>query len=379
MKKHIIASMLLSCFAVSTQATAATDLQYHFSNSLITSIRNCNKYNEEFTKINPDLADMDATCQRFDIKINGILTDNLCHATITHKTLNHGKTTYRCKLTRSQRNELYNAIMTRSAEPITSTFTVFEEYEDEQGNTYREPTVKTMTDSLINITLEKLRLNACEATYEEPTPASQQQFAEYILTFSDNFQKKLQTCTPAQEYIKTPYLTKPIKIIGKEANTCVIDSSAFIYHIPMSEIYKLTNYDQLSVFATDPQIAQYSPSPDLKHTLFALDACQKEEEYSSSIFTQMINAIQMTKQTTANNQDHDCVIKYREEVSRPDYYEEYETVCVFPDSEIADLIFPYQKVLASSSRIKPSPAAEKAGSALYKILDKRGYCKLNSL
>lgn len=379
MKKHIIASMLLSCFAVSTQATAATDLQYHFSNSLITSIRNCNKYNEEFTKINPDLADMDATCQRFDIKINGILTDNLCHATITHKTLNHGKTTYRCKLTRSQRNELYNAIMTRSAEPITSTFTVFEEYEDEQGNTYREPTVKTMTDSLINITLEKLRLNACEATYEEPTPASQQQFAEYILTFSDNFQKKLQTCTPAQEYIKTPYLTKPIKIIGKEANTCVIDSSAFIYHIPMSEIYKLTNYDQLSVFATDPQIAQYSPSPDLKHTLFALDACQKEEEYSSSIFTQMINAIQITKQTTANNQDHDCAIKYREEVSRPDYYEEYETVCVFPDSEVADLISPYQKVLASSSRIKPSPAAEKAGTALYKILDKRGYCKLNSL
>ena len=379
MKKHIIASMLLSCFAVSTQATAATDLQYHFSNSLLTSIRNCNKYNEEFNKINPDLADMDATCQRFDIKINGILTDNLCHATITHKTQNHGKTTYRCKLTRSQRNELYNAIMTRSAEPITSTFTVFEEYEDEQGNTYREPTIKTMTDSLINITLEKLRLNACEATYEEPTPASQQQFAEYILTFSDNFQKKLQTCTPAQEYIRTPYLTKPIKIIGKEANTCVIDSSAFIYHIPMSEIYKLTNYDQLSVFATDPQIAQYSPSPDLKHTLFALDACQKEEEYSSSIFTQMINAIQITKQTTANNQDHDCVIKYREEVSRPDYYEEYETVCVFPDSEVADLISPYQKVLASSSRIKPSPAAEKAGTALYKILDKRGYCKLNSL
>lgn len=379
MKKHIIASMLLSCFAVSTQATAADNLQYHFSNSLITSIRNCNKYNEEFTKINPDLADMDATCQRFDIKINGILTDNLCHATITHKTQNHGKTTYRCKLTRSQRNELYNAIMTRSAEPITSTFTVFEEYEDEQGNTYREPTIKTMTDSLINITLEKLRLNACEATYEEPTPASQQQFAEYILTFSDNFQKKLQTCTPAQEYIRTPYLTKPIKIIGKEANTCVIDSSAFIYHIPMSEINKLTNYDQLSVFATDPQIAQYSPSPDLKHTLFALDACQKEEEYSSSIFTQMINAIQMTKQTLAYNQDHDCVIKYREEVSRPDYYEEYETVCVFPDSEIADLISPYQKVLASSSRIKPSPAAEKAGTALYKILDKRGYCKLNSL
>lgn len=379
MNRHLIASMLLSCFAVSTQATAATDLQYHFSNSLLTSIRNCYKYNEEFTKINPDLADMDATCQRFDIKINGILTDNLCHATITHKTLNHGKTTYRCKLTRSQRNELYNAIMTRSAEPITSTFTVFEEYEDEQGNTYREPTVKTMTDSLINITLEKLRLNACEASYEEPTPASQQQFAEYILTFSDNFQKKLQTCTPAQEYIKTPYLTKPIKIIGKEANTCVIDSSAFIYHIPMSEIYKLTNYDQLSVFATDPQIAQYSPSPDLKHTLFALDACQKEEEYSSSIFTQMINAIQMTKQTLAYNQDHDCVIKYREEVSRPDYYEEYETVCVFPDSEVADLISPYQKVLASSSRIKPSPAAEKAGTALYKILDKRGYCKLNSL
>lgn len=379
MNRHLIASMLLSCFAVSTQATAATDLQYHFSNSLLTSIRNCYKYNEEFTKINPDLADMDATCQRFDIKINGILSDKLCHATITHKTQNHGKTTYRCKLTRSQRNELYNAIMTRSAEPITSTFTVFEEYEDEQGNTYREPTVKTMTDSLINITLEKLRLNACEATYEEPTPVSEQQFAEYILTFSDNFQKKLQTCTPAQEYIRTPYLTKPIKIIGKEANTCVIDSSAFIYHIPMSEIYKLTNYDQLSVFATDPQIAQYSPSPDLKHTLFALDACQKEEEYSSSIFTQMINAIQMTKQTTANNQDHDCVIKYREEVSRPDYYEEYETVCVFPDSEIADLISPYQKVLASSSRIKPSPAAEKAGTALYKILDKRGYCKLNSL
>ena len=147
----------------------------------------------------------------------------------------------------------------------------------------------------------------------------------------------------------------------------------------MSEIYKLTNYDQLSVFATDPQIAQYSPSPDLKHTLFALDACQKEEEYSSSIFTQMINAIQITKQTTANNQDHDCVIKYREEVSRPDYYEEYETVCVFPDSEVADLISPYQKVLASSSRIKPSPAAEKAGTALYKILEKQGYCKLNSL
>lgn len=379
MNRHLIASMLLSCFAVSTQATAADNLQYHFSNSLITSIRNCNKYNEEFTKINPDLADMDATCQRFDVKINGILSDKLCHATITHKTLNHGKTTYRCKLTRSQRNELYNAIMTRSTEPITSTFTVFEEYEDEQGNTYREPTVKTMTDSLINITLEKLRLNACEATYEEPTPASQQQFAEYILTFSDNFQKKLQTCTPAQEYIRTPYLTKPIKIIGKEANTCVIDSSAFIYHIPMSEIYKLTNYDQLSVFATDPQIAQYSPSPDLKHTLLALDACQKEEEYSSSIFTQMINAIQMTKQTLAYNQDHDCVIKYREEVSRPDYYEEYETVCVFPDSEVADLISPYQKVLASSSRIKPSPAAEKAGTALYKILDKRGYCKLNAL
>lgn len=131
MNRHLIASMLLSCFAVSTQATAATDLQYHFSNSLLTSIRNCYKYNEEFTKINPDLADMDATCQRFDIKINGILSDKLCHATITHKTQNHGKTTYRCKLTRSQRNELYNAIMTRSAEPITSTFTVFEEYEEE--------------------------------------------------------------------------------------------------------------------------------------------------------------------------------------------------------------------------------------------------------
>lgn len=379
MKKYIIAALLMGYTGISAHAETDTTLQYHFSTTLINSIRNCYRYNEEFTKINPDLADIGTMCQRINIRIQGIQSDNLCHATIEHKTQNMGNTTYKCKLNRAQRNELYNAIMTRSSEPITSTFTVFEEYEDENGNTYREPSVKTMTDSLINITLEKLRLNACEATYEEPTPASQQQFAEYILTFSDNFQKKLQTCTPAQEYIRTPYLTKPIKIIGKEANTCVIDSSAFIYHIPMSEIYKLTNYDQLSVFATDPQIAQYSPSPDLKHTLFALDACQKEEEYSSSIFTQMINTIQITKQTTANNQDHDCVIKYREEVSRPDYYEEYETVCVFPDSEIADLIFPYQKVLASSSRIKPSPAAEKAGSALYKILDKRGYCKLNSL
>ena len=378
MKKYVITALLLGCMGINAHAETDTTLQYHFSNTLINSIRNCYRYNEEFTKINPDLADVGATCQRINIRIQGIQADNLCHATITHKTLNHGKTTYRCKLTRSQRNELYSAIMTRSAEPITSTFTVFEEYEDEQGNRYREPTVKTMTDSLINITLEKLRLNACEANYEAPTPASQQQFAEYVLTFSENFQNKLQSCTPAQEYIKTPYLTKPIKIIGKEVNTCVIDSSAFIYHIPMSEIYKLTNYDQLSIFATDPQIAEYVPSPDLRYTLFALKACLDEEEYTSPTNTQMINAIQMTKQTTSHNQDHDCVLKYREEVSRPDYYEEYETVCVFSDSDITDLISPYQKVIDTSSRQRPSVGAEKAGLSLYKILEKRGYCKLNN-
>lgn len=379
MKKYIIAALLLGSIEINAYAETDTTLQYHFSNSLINSIRNCYKYNEEFTKINPDLADMDATCQRINIRIQGIQADNLCHATITHKTQNMGKTTYKCKLNRSQRGELYNAIMTRSSEPITSTFTVLEEYEDENGNIYREPTLKTMTDSLINITIEKLKQNACEAKYEEPNEKDQKQFAEYILTFSDNFQNKLQTCTPAQEYIKTPYLTKPIKIIGKEANSCIIDSSAFIYHIPMTEIYKLTNYDQLSVFATDPQIAEYVPSPELRYTLFALESCLNEEEYTSPTNTQMINAIQMTKQTTSNNQDHDCVLKYKEEVSRPDYYEEYETVCVFPDSEIADLISPYQKVLNTSSRQKPSGGAEKAGLSIYNFLNKRGYCKLNSL
>ena len=147
----------------------------------------------------------------------------------------------------------------------------------------------------------------------------------------------------------------------------------------MTEIYKLTNYDQLSVFATDPQIAEYVPSPELRYTLFALESCLNEEEYTSPTNTQMINAIQMTKQTTSNNQDHDCVLKYKEEVSRPDYYEEYETVCVFPDSEIADLISPYQKVLNTSSRQKPSGGAEKAGLSIYNFLNKRGYCKLNSL
>ncbi len=379
MKKHIIFALLLGCMAINAHAETPTPLQYHFSNTLIKSIRNCYRYNEEFTKINPDLADVGAMCQRINIRIQGIQADNLCHATIVHKTQNMGKTTYKCKLNRSQRNELYNAIMTRSSEPITSTFTIFEEYEDENGNIYREPTIKTMTDSLINITIEKLKQNACTTEYEEPNEKEQKQFAEYVLTFSEDFQNKLQTCSPAEEYIKTPYLTKPIKIIGKETNTCVIDSSAFIYHIPMSEIYKLTNYDQLSVFATDPQIAKYVPAPDLRYTLFALDACLKEEEYTSPTNTQMINAIQMTKQTISHNQDHNCVLKYREEVSRPDYYEEYETVCIFSDEEIADLISPYQKVLNSSSRLKPSGGAAKAGIDLYKILDKREYCKLNNL
>ena len=381
MKKIFLASFLISTFISPQTATwAKTYPIYNFSAPLLNAVKNCYKYNEEFTKINPDLTSSEAICQRFNIRINGIMADNLCHASVTHKTQDMGKTVYKCKLSRAERNELYQAMLNQSAEPITSTFSIKEEYEDENGKLHQALTPMTMTDTAFNIALTKLKHNACTSDYEEPNESEQKLFNEYVLTFSENFQNKLKTCTSAQEYIKTPYLSKPIKIIGKEANTCVIDSGTFIYHIPMSDIYKLTNYDQLSTFAADPQIAKYVSTPDLRYGLFALSKCLKEEDdYQSPIQNQMINNIQMTKQTTSHNQDQDCVLKFMETVSRPDYYEAYETVCIFPKAEVKELLAPYQKILAKASQTQISQTTQNAAQKLYDTLNKKGYCHLNSL
>lgn len=148
----------------------------------------------------------------------------------------------------------------------------------------------------------------------------------------------------------------------------------------MSDIYKLTNYDQLSTFAADPQIAKYVSTPDLRYGLFALSKCLKEEDdYQSPIQNQMINNIQMTKQTTSHNQDQDCVLKFMETVSRPDYYEAYETVCIFPEAEVKELLVPYQKILAKASQTQISQTTQNAAQKLYETLNQKGYCHLNSL
>ena len=87
----------------------------------------------------------------------------------------------------------------------------------------------------------------------------------------------------------------------------------------------------------------------------------------------------MTKQTTSHNQDQDCVLKFMETVSRPDYYEAYETVCIFPKAEVKELLAPYQKILAKASQTQISQTTQNAAQKLYETLNQKGYCHLNSL
>lgn len=371
MKKEFLTGILIGLSTIAQAAETNNMRLYQFSDPLLDAVKNCRPYNEEFTKINPDLASIGVICQRVEIHINGLNPKNLCQATIVHKTQDQGRTTYKCSLNRQQREELYQAMLNRSLDPVTQTFITYEPYEDSSGKIYKEAIEKTMTDTVLNIAVAKLKANACTSEYEEANEAQQQRFSKYVLTFSKNFQKKLQNCEKGEEYIKTAYLSKPIKIIGKDANACVVDSTTFVYHIPMSEIYKLTNYDQLTIFATDPQIAVYTPSPDIRHTYSALESCQREEEdYQSPTYIQRINNIKMTKLTTSHNQDHDCVIKYREIVERPEYHEEFETVCVFSEDIVNDLIKQYPEP-------KNKKQEKQIGQKIYNTLQNKGYCHLN--
>lgn len=58
---------------------------------------------------------------------------------------------YDCEVSPQQLNEIYQAMLDRSEEPVTETFTTYTEIEDSNGNISQNPTETTMTDSKFNV------------------------------------------------------------------------------------------------------------------------------------------------------------------------------------------------------------------------------------
>lgn len=326
---------------------------YNFSDSLLQAAQNCTPYSEDFAKNNPQMAGMAEIFGGNDwevlIDIKGYNQDNLCHFTINHKVGTLHLSEYDCLISQEQLAELHKAMLDRSTQPITETFTTYVEISEDNGNIIQKiPMEKTMTDSLFNVTWARINNAACTISSKEPDENSQKDFQDNYNKFSDSFIENLQNCQPAEETKSMLFMSETVTIQGMEDKLCKISYSPFELKLPTEKLQEITSLEQIKTLAANTTYSHYIPEYIDEGLLFMLDKCsrsQTPESYKGISQTKSNEFIRLKQYQAFDFKDNKCSVTFGNKLSINNDEKDYSRTCILKPEDITSLLQPYQQLL----------------------------------
>lgn len=366
MKKIIPAAMLFS--TLSFQASALNleisgDLEnfssvnkeitlYNFSDSLLQAVKDCSPYAEDFAKNNPQMASLAGLFGGNDwkilIDIKGFNQDNLCHFTVSQNAGEFTLSEYDCLTSAEQTAELHKAMLDRSTQPVTETFTTYAEISDGSGNFEKSPIETTMTDSLFNITWAKISADACTISHKEPDENSQKTFLDNYNKFSDSFVSDIQNCRPAEETKSMLFMSETVTVEGKEDELCKIGYSPFELRIPDEKLKEITSLEQIRTLAADMSYSRYLPKYINSGLLFMLDKCARSKSpmsYQGMSQTQSNEFMQIYQNLKTEYKDGKCTVTFGNKLTINNTEKDYSRTCVLQTEDVTSLLQPYKELL----------------------------------
>lgn len=325
---------------------------YNFSDSLLQATKGCSPYTEDFAEKNPQMASLaelfGGNEWKILIDIKGFNQDKLCHFTVSQ---NAGEITfseYDCLASAEQMAELHKAMLDRSSQPVTETFTTYAEISDGNGNFQKSPIEMTMTDSLFNITWAKIRNAACTIKRQEPDEKSQKNFLDNYNKFSDSFITDIQNCHPAEETKSMLFMSETVTVEGKEDKFCKISYSPFELRIPDVKLKEITSLEQIKMLAADTSYSRYIPKYINNDLLFMLDKCIRSQSpmtYQGMTLTQRNEFIQIYQNLKTEYKDGNCTVIFSNKLTINNTEKDYSRTCILQPEDITSLLQPYQELL----------------------------------
>lgn len=276
---------------------------YNFSDNLVAAAENCQSYSENFTDFNPDLKEVGAIFGNTDfeilVDIKG-LSEDLCKFDVTQKIMG-SRIINHCSVNTDERKEIIAAMLDRSKELITETFTSYAIIE-EGNNTRRTPIQNTLTDTHFNIVFSKIMGNNCQQETQEPTEEEMEKMKKEFKSLSESFQQSLAKCNPDKETKLMIFFPITVEIVGKENNLCLIKYDDFDLHIPEDRITKITSLDDLDELLNNKNIATYNQKDtyDTSNLLDIIDNCTSQTSSSSKT----IGSVEIKQKRITNYQNN---------------------------------------------------------------------------
>ena len=282
------------------------------------------------------------------IDIKGFNQDNLCHFSVSQKAGELTLSEYNCLTSREQLAELHKAMLDRSTQPVTETFTTYAEISDGNGNFQKSPIETTMTDSRFNITWAKISDAACTISRKEPDENSQKNFLDNYNKFSDSFISDIQNCRPAEETKSMLFMSESVKILGTEDKLCKISYSPFELKLPDEKLKEITSLEQIRTLAADTAYSRYLPEYINDGLLFMLDKCSRSQtaaSYQGMSQTKSNEFIQIKQNLAFDYKDNKCSVTFGNKLSINNAEKDYSRTCILKPEDITSLLLPYQQLL----------------------------------
>lgn len=345
---------------------------YNFSEDLIHAAENCMPYEEDFTDQNPELKQIGRFMgnRNFDIniKIKGKnLSTDKCEFEITQAVEGISKATYNCAIDEKAQSDIVAAMKDRSTTPVTETYTTYSLQKFPDGTTKQIPTQTTQTGSRFRVTLGKIIATSCETEVKEASEEEQQETAEEILSFSDDFQNALKACAPAEEVKRVFFYRDKFEILGYEDGACHVRSQNYDYYIPSEQLSSITNIAALQQLNNNKEIAFYRPTYLTNGLVEAIKNCQDDNTPTNHYSDSMeFNNQKIDRQISAQKTPAGCRITFSNIVQTNDQSEEYIQDCLINEKAMAYV----EEQTKSYQTIPPSVDLD-----LYNQLQELNICK----
>ena len=319
---------------------------YNFSIDLLNAAENCSAYSEDFAQNNPDIkAMMKEMFGNADFTVPVEIfgkEDNLCHFTVGYKLNGIGGSMYDCKITEEQRNELLEAMKSRTLDTMTDTFTTAPTAENPMA------VETTMTAGKFDVILAKLQATACNLQDEQPSKeevaAARQKFEQ----LPDEFMNALSECKPAEVTQTIIFAGQTAKIIGWDNDKCHIAYNDFDLYIPRDQLRTILTYGDLEQICANPEIATYNYKKNYNYDdlMTSLASCYKNTSSPWSAYMSSESGDIKTKSgMEVFYQNNSCILTFVNEVTVKDNPKDYGVICTVSEAEIAEILEPYRPLL----------------------------------
>lgn len=363
---------------------------YNFSDELLTAVKSCLPYQEDFTKNNPDLAQLGSFFGGIDFKvmvdIKG-MNDNMCHFIISQKLQGIQNINFDCQVSKEQLNEIYAAMQDRSKQLVTETFTTYSEVERKDGSIEKFPVNTTMTDGRFNIVLAKLQKSACKVTENKATAEEKQAAGENMDTFSDIFLNSLQNCEPYKENKQFLIINEKVEILGKQGEKCHLKYQGFDLLLPSHLWTEVTKFSDLKNLLKDKTVSRYTPQYDLNGLVSQLSDCaqQKRNGRLSGTRKSTFGSLEKEESFSVSSDAGDCVVEVGHILSIDGQKTDYSKVCRVPTYRVLSILEELQLQVddaeddsenySVAERQKKLKAVAANEELLFSKLEELGYCQ----